>query len=554
MLMSKITIIEKSININKKHIDEFQLESEFGTKKLKEKFHKNAVIQRNKYVFIQQEKFDSYKRQVYKEMKNRVSNYLPIDNSENYNNKINNLIEMKDIINFTNSFSDGSYKLGLLSIISEIKEEADNSLDNINDILERFIYKFTEIGITLNFNDFSCSMFTEKYMKDYFRRDNDNNVDLKLSFESVYWECPNFLKHLKLNLWMILDKYKKEIDAYVTKVKNDKLSINNFSSKDVYSKYYDKLEELDTDISRDTYINLTNFLKKKKNISDYLENSSIRKSNFNLLTIGGNFDDLDSSSKNKFYLEIVDLAKTLSVLKNYYCYEFIVKDLQEKFNKRVENKNLYENKLKEIKNEENKRKKIYSSYLRATGIGFLARVDEKKISSCKLLMNEEVLKLYGLYNELHDLEIIYKMNKQLSDISSLYDLFMLAYSSYYYLEKVFKENFKDAENFSITGEINKYFDFIYNPANFFLTKINAFSSYDIAEIISDKYRLLELNITKNSIVKDSLDSTIDTVNFIKLIKDISDSNLSLDKMNFIVKFREFGEVNVDDGDVEFLQD
>lgn len=551
--MSKVTAIDKAIDVNKKHIDEYQLVSEVGTKKMQEKFYKNAVNQRNIYVTNQQEQFDVYKKQVYKEMKNRVDKCFPIDNSDCYKSEKENLTEVKEVIKFINPFSSSNYKLGFLSMISGIKEDTNDSLDSINSILTNFINKFKEFSISLTIDDFSYTMFTKKYMTDFFSNLNCNNVDLNSSFEAIYWECPDFLKHLKINLWVILDRYKKELDNYCDKVKTDKLNTYNLTLDGAVSSYYDKVKLLDINISRDSYINLNNFLDKKRNINDYLWDSSIRKTNFNSFAVNGNFEELDDLSKEKYYFEALDLSKTLSVLKLYYRYEFIAKDLQSKFSKRIENKGLYDNKLKEISKEEAKRKKIYSTYLRACGVGFLARVDDKKIASCKLEMNEQILKLYGLYNELHDLEIIYNMNKHLSEVSSLYDLFMTAYSSYYYLRKMFTENFKEIENFSVDNEIKQYFDFIYSPNNAFLTKINAFTLYDIAEIVADKYRLLELNVSKDSIMKDSIDSTIDTVNFIKLINDIDTGALSLDKMNFIVKFSEFDEVELDNSEVELLQ-
>ena len=52
--MSKITEISRAIEIDKKHINEYPLESEVGTKRMKENFHKNAVTQRNNYVKQQQ--------------------------------------------------------------------------------------------------------------------------------------------------------------------------------------------------------------------------------------------------------------------------------------------------------------------------------------------------------------------------------------------------------------------------------------------------------------------------------------------------------------------
>lgn len=549
--MSKITEISRAIEIDKNHINNFPLESEVGTKRMKENFHKNAVIQRNNYVKQQQDIFNLYTKQVYKEMKSRVDKYFPSNKNAFYDEEKKKMLEIKDAIKFTNKYLDSSLKLELLPLISSIKDDTEISLDNINSTIEKFISKFLEAGVSLSVNDFTYSIFTYKYMSDYFNK--DNNVNLKDSFEAIYWECPHFLKHLKLNLWNIIDKYKKELDSYSDKLMNEKLCNLNLDKNSILKFYDDNMQKLEIDIRRDPYINLNVFLDKKRNVSDYLEDSSIRKNNFNFFVSSNDFDSLSETEKAKYYLEILDLAKTLPILKVYYRYEFIINDLKEKFSKRNENKNLYENKLKEIKKEESKRSKLFSSYLKANGIGFLAKYDEKKISVSKLQMNEEVLKLYGLYNELHELEIIYKMNKYISDISSLYDLFMLAYSSYFYLEKMFSDKFIEDNNFSINDEFIKYFDFIYDIDNVFLTKINGFVDYDITEIVAEKFKLLELKLDKTSIDKDTIDSTIDTVNFIRLIKDIMDGSLSLYEMNFIVKFTEFDEINCNETDsLEFL--
>lgn len=549
--MSKITEISRAIEIDKNHINNFPLESEVGTKRMKENFHKNAVIQRNNYVKQQQDIFNLYTKQVYKEMKSRVDKYFPSNKNAFYDEEKKKMLEIKDAIKFTNKYLDSSLKLELLPLISSIKDDTEISLDNINSTIEKFISKFLEAGVSLSVNDFTYSIFTYKYMGDYFNK--DNNVNLKDSFEAIYWECPHFLKHLKLNLWNIIDKYKKELDSYSDKLMNEKLCNLNLDKNSILKFYNDNMQKLEIDIRRDPYINLNVFLDKKRNVSDYLEDSSIRKNNFNFFVSSNDFDSLSETEKAKYYLEILDLAKTLPILKVYYRYEFIINDLKEKFSKRNENKNLYENKLKEIKKEESKRSKLFSSYLKANGIGFLAKYDEKKISVSKLQMNEEVLKLYGLYNELHELEIIYKMNKYISDISSLYDLFMLAYSSYFYLEKMFSDKFTEDDNFSINDEFIKYFDFIYDIDNVFLTKINGFVDYDITEIVAEKFKLLELKLDKTSIDKDTIDSTIDTVNFIRLIKDIMDGSLSLYEMNFIVKFMEFDEINCNETDsLEFL--
>ena len=53
------TIDIKDIEIDKNHIDNFQLESSTGTKKMKEKFYKNAASERNAYIEKELVKFEN---------------------------------------------------------------------------------------------------------------------------------------------------------------------------------------------------------------------------------------------------------------------------------------------------------------------------------------------------------------------------------------------------------------------------------------------------------------------------------------------------------------
>ena len=251
--MSKITEISRAIQIDKKHIDEYPLESEVGTKRMKENFHKNAVIQRNNYVKQQQDIFNIYNKQVYKEMKRRVDKYLPNNKNTFYDEEKKKLLEVKDLIKFTNKYLDSSLKLELLPLVSSIKDDAEISLDNINSTIEEFMNKFLDAGVNLSINDFSYSIFTYKYMTDYLNK--DNNINLKESFESIYWECPHFLKHLKLNLWNIIDKYKKQLDIYSDKIMNEKLSNLNLDKNNILTFYNENMQKLELEIRRDPYIN-----------------------------------------------------------------------------------------------------------------------------------------------------------------------------------------------------------------------------------------------------------------------------------------------------------
>lgn len=543
------TVIDKEISINSEHINTFKLELESGTKKMKEKFHKSAVKERNEYVEEQIKKFDKYQVEVYRLLKLRVNSLLPSDKSNHYDSLKKNIEKEKQIIVFNNSDYSIDFKLGIFKLISSIDINDDVSLNTINNTFLNIIKIFEDASIKLTISDFTYSMFTEKYMHvflDNIEKNNRFEEVMKKCFDSIYWECPDIIKHLKLNFWSLLEKYEEKLKIYTDTVSYQLLQKTGYDKNSLIDKYLGNVNKYNLEVSRDEFYNLDSFLSKKKNVLDYLDDSATRVKNLDQFVIDGEFKDIEDSSK--FYDNMVELAHTLSVLKLYYRYEFIIKDIQEKYSKKDANKSVFSNKLKAVNTEEGKRKKIYNDYLKACGKNLFHKVNEEKIKSNKLAINEEILKLDTLYNELHDLEIVELINKKVNSTDSLYDLFSLSYESYYYLEKMFNEHFKDSDDYSFEEELNKYFDFIYSPYNDFLKKINGFSMVDVSSVITDKYRLLGINVTNDNISVDNLDSFMDSVNYVKFIDDILKGDLSFDDINVIVKFREFEPIEVPDDD------
>lgn len=547
MIRMSSTKIDKEISINNDHINTFKLELESGTKKMKEKFHKSAVKERNEYVEEQIKKFDKYQVEVYRLLKLRVNSLLPSDKSNHYDSLKKNIEKEKQIIVFNNSDYSIDFKLGIFKLISSIDINDDVSLNTINNTFLNIIKIFEDASIKLTISDFTYSMFTEKYMHvflDNIEKNNRFEEVMKKCFDSIYWECPDIIKHLKLNFWSLLEKYEEKLKIYTDTVSYQLLQKTGYDKSILIDKYLSNVNKYNLEVSRDEFYNLESFLSKKKNVLDYLDGSATRVKNLDQFVIDGEFKDIEDSSK--FYDNMVELAHTLSVLKLYYRYEFIIKDIQDKYSKKDANKSVFSNKLKEVNTEEGKRKKIYNDYLKACGKNLFHKVNEEKIKSNKLAINEEILKLDTLYNELHDLEIVELINKKVNSTDSLFDLFSLSYESYYYLEKMFNEHFKDSDDYSFEEELNKYFDFIYSPYNDFLKKINGFSMVDVSSVITDKYRLLGINVTNDNISVDNLDSFMDSVNYVKFIDDILKGDLSFDDINVIVKFREFEPIEVPD--------
>lgn len=539
--MSKIDelSIVKEINIDKVHIDNFKMETEQGTKRVKEKFHKEAVISRNNYINKENAKFSNYKILLENEMVKRIKRLMPLDRTEEYLKEEKRVNELFELVKLNCNISD-NFKLKLDYIVSSFE---NTSLDEMNILIKKFIDIFKSFGINLSINDFKYTMFCEMYMKSYFK-------DYKFSsmtktFESIYFKCPDIKLQLKMNLTDILNKYKKDISKYLDSYHEKCLVDESINDLDVINEYVYTRESLGKKKALDEYYNLKIFLDDKRKIKDYLVGSPTREKNYN--TFVEDYNSLTEYSKNSYNAAVSSLYLTLVELKKYYKYEFIIQDLLNRYKDRENAKNSFAAKKKEIDNAEAERISIYKKYLKASGVGLFSRKNETKMKDLMLKMNEQIKKLNDLYDEYYDLEITNNLNS-LNESATIYDLFLISLSSFSFIENMFNNNEEFNTN-SLESNVDEYFKFIFNPNNNFLRKTNCLVDFNITDIISEKYKLLELNVTSEIINKDNIDSTIDTLSYINLIQNIDESSISLETINNLYQMEKIVSINRDNLDV-----
>ena len=186
-MINNENIIEKNIEIDVNHINNFVLDTDEGTKRIKDRFHKNAVNERNEYVERQKKSFLNVKEKINEELIRRANDIFPKDMSDIYQNRQNELEKLEKLVLFGNNIISFRYKLGLEFLISSIKD--DISLVELNKLLNDFINIIKSSGINLSINDFKYTMFTEEYMNDYLKNiDNDAlNEITKGVFERIYF-------------------------------------------------------------------------------------------------------------------------------------------------------------------------------------------------------------------------------------------------------------------------------------------------------------------------------------------------------------------------------
>ena len=528
--------IKKEIEVNENHINTFPLETETGTKKMKEKFHRKAVEERNAYIEKEIPKFKEYQKQAYKELYSYVQANTPEDKTKEYTEEQQSLQELLKILPLTNDKISLEMKLGYAHIFYELSEEAGASLKVVNTCILEFIKKMKEAEIELTIDNFNYSPFTLAYMTELLKNKNQENFDdlMQESFKNIYWECPEIIMHIKRNLQFLVKKNRQKLKEYNKRRAERILKEKNLSPETIETVYQTTRATLESKIEKDEYNNLQKFLNKMKNIDDYTPGAPLRSKSFNHLVIKDTYQELTEEEKQVFDRESINLGKHLQVLKEYYRYESIVKDLIERFKKKEESKTKYKNKEKEIDTEEKAREKLYKEYQKANGIGLFARKNETKKAEIKVKMKEQINKLDQLYQELEELEIDIKLAENLNEGSSIYDTLIASLSSYKYIEKIMIEKFKEADtDFNLSNYVKAYLEFIYNPNADFLRKITVLLDYDIARVISEKYELLGIHLEKEEITEDAIDTEIETVNVVSLVNNIALSNISIDKIKLI---------------------
>ena len=541
--ISKVSIVQQ-MDIDKEHIDNFELESEKGTKKLRDKFHRNAVNERNKYVQKQKSLFNYYSKRVYYELNERVNRLMPNDSSSHFEELDKKIEKHEKLVIDMNDKLSVSVKLGIDFLIQSISDTY--SLEELNKALTNFIDIFTKAGIILTVEDFSYTMFTEEYMSVFLSNIGRDDFALKVSetFQRVYFECPKIIMQIKMTLRYIVNKYQKQLEEYMRLNVERSLSAVNQGVDGAVSMYLESKKQLFWTIEKDPYKNLKLFLDKEEVVGEYLPNAFMRDKNFNTFAMNGNYNELSDSDKLKFNTVIKEFCGVLIELKEYYRYEVILRDLISRYRDKDKHKSSFEQKSKEVLNLEKNRLKILKSYKKSFKPNIFGKINVNTPRVLKMEINEELVKLDSLYNEVYEFTIGKKMSDRLNDAATIYNLFSSALFSFNYMEKKFIQYFGDDEGFSLESEFRRYIRFLYSPYNDFLRKINGLAQYNVTSVIADKYKILGLNISVEDVSKEKLDVTKKVVDYIVKALCIDENSLDSIKLDFICRVK---DISPDEG-------
>lgn len=503
------------------------------------------------------EKYIDYKTSVkkYIEAKSRSFNIKEVENSkEELENKIEVLEEVRFILNPTNTFLE---KMKLDELLYQIGNYNDLNFNSVNEFISQFLEKFELAGIKLSKKDFTYTCYVNEYMTAFLeiRNEGSSNYD-KIAdiFEKIYWVNPDIINHIELNFRKLIKKNEKAFNSYITDLQNKIKEKNHVTS---YSDCIDKLKVAYNKIKNDNRETINDIVELAKSgavdINTFFPNNKTRISIYNNMMID-KFDMEDENSSKKFYDNLEKLRRNINEYKNYVDCTPLINNFKLEFEKSIvpevtsttkgsSSGNTNSKSIEEhIAEKEAKLEKINKSIMgNDTKAIFGIKIPGKAVSSATSLRQMKIdsinlaQELYQLYKESEEFYFKKKIVSILSKTLTVSEFLNIYYSFDYFKKIAIRKVF----NLSNYDEIIKHSDdfdlFAKDPTNVITNSLSVFSDNNIARIIVNKYRLNNINITEDDLNPNDLSTLSNKIDFILRIKEIENSETTIEKIWFITQ-------------------
>ena len=474
---------------------------------------------------------------------------------EEYEDELAKYNRLRVLNHYVTSFE----KMELDQLLYVLRKFYDNNLDSIENSIISCLNKFKEVGIILTSNDFDYSSYTKEYMDALLKSQKDPSINLKETFENIYWKCPDIILHIEQNFRSIYLRHTKEIDKYYINIEKQVLSeLEANSVEEAFEKYKELQNKYIECKSCDDLTILNKFLNEEYLVKDYepVIIESIRRKLLN----SGNADlnHLDEF-ENKFYKiennnfefnnNIVKLKDSLYEYKYYQTYKFILDKVKEIYNNEEKYDITYNQILKNIKKLESELFKLNKKLERRKkhkGILFkLFQGKKKKLESNNDDLNKLIIDLKQAYKDL-EINKTYKIIKSsLKNDSTIYDALLLSSYFFTFLATELKNQFGEITIDEINQRINKFKEYLDYPNIILINNTSITQDKDLGLVIKDKYNLCNINLTTEDLDLNNIDKLMDSVNVLYNENNIRKSNLSFEDIKFYIQAKSILEKNDD---------
>lgn len=415
-----------------------------------------------------------------------------------------------------NSFYD---KMGLSKIIYDLKHFYKNNLVEINNDISLALDKFKEVGVNLTIKDFNYSYYVTNYMKGFFSSEGRDNELLKTTFESIYWQCPNLIKHIELNFRVLFRKYAKNFEKYSMNSVRE-IYKEYISSEEINKKIKEAIENKYNIESNDKYLLLNSFISGDRKIDDYSEDKIIQLYKNFVLKDTNNIEELLPYNR-----VLYNLLQSLLEYKKYLKYKYLIDNVKKIYNEKDNYKKITATSLKEINKKEKAMMKINKKITSMLG------KKNDKLESLTVSLNSGIVELSKMYEDLDVNSFNEEVATKVTGDFTIEDVLKFIYSHYDYVYKALKDNLLEGE--TVEEELSKLKEFIYNPNNDVINNITFLDETSIATIISDHYKLLNVNIPVESFESGDIDSSVLNIEQILLFDSLKKNNINKEDVAFI---------------------
>ena len=523
-----LNFIEEDISTKKTLISTLPLKTKTNKKNYNDKI--DEIIK--KYTV-----YKDYLRK-YISLKNKKLTVIPKSkNLDKLSSEVAELEHVRFVLNRINTFYE---KMGFDSLLYEISNYYNFQFDSLNRIINDFIDKFKLIGIELNGDSFDYNCYVNEYMKSFLEvriNQNKNYSDVSKIFEKIYWQDPDLICHIELNFRKLIRKYSNKFEKYISNLQKQlKLDNNIKNYDDCFSKLKSKYIELNNAEQENVSDILILAKSGKIDINDYLPDAKARTQAYSTTALDTlNFSDTDSA--NNFYNNVYKLKFNLIEYKNYRQFIDLIEDFRKNYSKHLSSDvKESSNKLKEIEKNiitnEKKLDSINGKIFKKSFKLFIKKPDDKKLKQESLNICKSLVDMYKEYDSLY---FKCKILDNLNNSITISDLLNLYYSFDYYKKDSIKRVF-NITNYEDLIKISDEFDlFAMNPTNVVMNGTPLFDYTNVSKIIVNKYRLSKINIEDEDLDTSNIDNLLDKLELLLRIDKIEKSDLTVEKMWFIVK-------------------
>lgn len=475
-----------------------------------------------------QQEYKEVNDEIFSEMEKRYTKIVSIKENKSIEEQKQEIEKIEEILEILDTAKTSYEKMGIDKRIYKLSKFYKENLESINEEIYKCIKKFSEVGVALTADDFDYSIYVNEYMNSFFKemeKGNINSEEIKNIFEQIYWKCPDIIIHIELNLRYLYMKNQKNIDKYY-EIKRERLQKRlGETPEEILNKEENLKIKLEQEIDTDKFLIIQKFLDGTLDTKDY-EETRIKAEYIKLIP-----EEMLVPSKEEIDINSIKFLNSLYEYKNYLKFKYIYEDVKKKYLEIDQHKNSYSSIKKEIESKEKKLKKINKNINRKRLFGNKSK-QEKDIAE----YNSTILEIKSLYKNLDTEEIYVKIAKNISKNSSIFDTLQFASKFYSYLVECIIENNKDITPPQIEELIDELRNFVKNPNIIIIKNITILEEKNIPIIISDRYRLLNFQITKDDISETNFDSLISSLQKIKNYHNIKESNIDLNDMEFICEF------------------